>query len=126
MDRFLVSRFLQYSRYEEKSACEPEESDQLSVQTVEKLPELLAKLEQEIMPVWHDLDGAMEMDMAAQFARSLSALAQDHRADGIEKYAAALQEAVESFDVENLQILMGKLPSLIKSLQGDNNDHINR
>lgn len=111
-----LARFLEHSKGELESKQDTGVNGYLTAEGAVRLPELVTKLEQDMMPVWQGLSGAIEIDAAEQFGSHLAEIAEDHQAVGLKRYASLLLEATDNFDVEQIQKLIREFPSLIELL----------
>ena len=84
-------------------------------------PELLAKLQQEEATVWPRLCRTMDMGEIEEFARRLSALADEGHFPGLQAYATALLQEVEMFDVDALPKTLQEFPSVCASARNELN-----
>lgn len=70
---------------------------------IRDLPNLLKSLETEMIPLWEEIKGAVDIEEVETFAGKLEELAQRHAAQDLISYAHSLKEDVESFDIENIE-----------------------
>jgi response regulator RpfG family c-di-GMP phosphodiesterase len=84
-------------------------------------PELLAKLRHEETTVWPRLGRTMDMGEIEEFARRLSAWADEGHFPGLQAYATALLQEVEMFDVDALPKTLQQFPAVCESLRKDVN-----
>ncbi|PHR23957.1 MAG: hypothetical protein COA36_16215 [Desulfotalea sp.] len=95
-----------------------EDEQAMTVEPVEDLEGLITTLEGEMLPIWQEMEGTVEMDVAADFSERLAVIAQHHHATVLKIFVVDLDEAVQNFDIRNLQTLLTAFPSLIHSLKG--------
>ena len=98
-------------RIEEKSGGES-----LEVNGITNLDKLVAALYREILPVYEEVKGAMEMSLVQQLGEGLVTLGQKHNARGLAAYGAELINYVERFDVVNTRRKIQEFPELAKQL----------
>ncbi|MCW5201879.1 PAS domain S-box protein [Desulfobulbus sp. US4] len=84
---------------------------------IERLPDLILRLNGEMAEMWQGLQGAMEMDTAEDFARRLIALAQKHNAQELRTYGENLLSAVQHFEINGIQKILGDFETLLNTIQ---------
>jgi hypothetical protein len=82
---------------------------------------LLAKLRHEETTVWPRLGRTMDMGEIEEFARRLSAWADEGHFPRLQAHAAALLQEVEMFDVDALPKTLQQFPSVCASTREDLN-----
>ncbi|MBM3824835.1 MAG: response regulator [Verrucomicrobia bacterium] len=85
-------------------------------------PELLARLRHEETVVWPMLCRTMDMGEIEDFARRLSACAEEGHFAGLRAHAAALLREVEMFDVDALPKTLKEFPSICESARREQED----
>ena len=82
---------------------------------VEKLPELLAKLQEEEETIWPQLCNTMKMRDLRQFAERLKQWATEFQCNLLLDYATTLESQIEAFDWDGLPKTIMSFPE-VKSL----------
>lgn len=108
-----LSRFLKLTKREMKTSVDQPGKENNMDEIISRPQELITKLETKMIPVWHELDGAMEMDLAQEFAQQLKEMALEYDADDIIRYSEKLSEFIDSFDIKHIQSLLSEFPDLI-------------
>ena len=114
-----LSRFLKLTKREMKTSVDQTGKENNRGEIISRPQELIIKLEQEMIPVWHELDGAMEMDLAQEFAQQLKKMALEYDADDIIRYSEKLSEFIDSFDIKHIQSLLCEFPDMIDPDKGE-------
>ncbi|MCI5144672.1 MAG: response regulator [Candidatus Electrothrix sp. AR3] len=107
------SVLIQLMRFIPYVATEPDEQTDEDKQKIEfgeikHRSELIQRLTDEMLPIREKLKGAIEIDIVEDFARQLAALAKEHNALELLDYAESLFHAVQNFEIDNIQIILGK------------------
>ena len=85
-------------------------------QVIERRPELIARLRQELSTVWPRLCRDMDTGDIEEFARRLQAWAGEGQYPTLQEYAAALLRYVEAFDVDQLTRTLRNFPTVCAAL----------
>ncbi len=83
---------------------------------VEKLPELMEKLEQ-LMPEWETFSGALYLDQIEKFANELKGLGEQYHISAITHYGEELCELAQNFESAQIRNLLKTFPKLRKNLE---------
>jgi PAS domain S-box-containing protein len=115
---YQLSRFLAYTDTSEPAGTpQPAESQSAEPEAVTNRENLVQKLEEEMLPAWAELSGAMDMDEISGFADSLATVANEYGLDRLSEYASDLNEAVLNFDIRKLETTLGKFAEIVNSLK---------
>jgi len=115
----VLFNYLKYSTSEKpKEDDTEEESTKDRAENIINLPELISKLESEMIPEWKTLnDGAIEMDDTSAFAQKLTEMAKDHQCLSLASYAKELLESIDDFDIELIEGLLKGFPEQIETVK---------
>ncbi|MEB3310172.1 MAG: ATP-binding protein [Snowella sp.] len=94
------------------SAIAPEASE-----TIERLPELISKLEAEEHQIWCRLRQTMIMRELRQFAQRLEAWADEYHSTVLRNYALTLEHQIQEFDGDNLSHTVNTFPEVRATLE---------
>jgi len=112
----LLSNYLKYSTQDPPKEKDADESS--TKETIVHLPELISKLESEMIPVWKTLyDGAIELDDTEEFSHKLFDMAKAHQCLSLASYAKELLESVENFDIELIDQLLKAFPGHVEKVK---------
>ncbi|MCP4697984.1 MAG: response regulator [Gammaproteobacteria bacterium] len=114
-----LSRYVHIERQEEPSQASMLPSPEFNMQMPENiagLPVLINILEQELKPVWQELNDVMEMDAIEEFANRLMGLGQEYELPGLTAYAKNLHEFAQHFDIRNILLSLSEFPEIVKLL----------
>lgn len=107
-----------YGRLDEKNVDDPHTVSLHRLAAGAKKPaDLLNAIESEYFPRWERLRNTMFVDEVQEFARDLSALAEQHGADYIQHYARSIAAAAEEFQVDRIERLVRGFDELVKKLR---------
>ncbi|MCI5165097.1 MAG: PAS domain S-box protein [Candidatus Electrothrix sp. GM3_4] len=112
-----LTRFIPCSETE-PDTLPPEEVQDMTLSDIDRLPELVLRLNGEMTEMWQGLKGAIEMDAAEDFAQGLAALAQEYDAQELRSYAENLLSAVRHFEINGIQKILGDFETLLNTIQG--------
>jgi PAS domain S-box-containing protein len=112
----LFKEMLNYLKLSDKKKTEiktpAQQTAEETIETIIHQQELIKKLNNEIMPQWQKLTGAMEMDLIEAFSNHLLKLAKDHQWISMQNYAQKLLGAVDTFDIEMIESLLKEFPQI--------------
>jgi CheY-like chemotaxis protein len=89
----------------------------VSTAALAQRPALLEKLTKEEQTVWPGVCQRMEMGEIEAFARRLKTWADDGEFSELQRYATALLEQVEAFDVDRLPSMLQEFASICRALR---------
>jgi len=89
----------------------------ISPETVARLPELIARLEQELMPQWNELQIKQPVKAVQKFGHDLEKLGQEYNMDTITKFGSDLIVFINHFDIRKMRFLLSGFPELIDQLK---------
>jgi PAS domain S-box-containing protein len=81
-----------------------------------KLPELCGILEERMMPLWQEMNGAIDMNEIDDFAEKVKNLGADYKVPGLIHYAENLRESAQTFDFNNIENSLKAFPTMVKEL----------
>ncbi|MCP4218721.1 MAG: response regulator, partial [bacterium] len=83
---------------------------------ITKLPELLHILQQEMKPLWENLQGAILLEELEAFVELLTKTAKRHKVEYLLNYASTLDICVQDFDIHNIYAVLKKFPTILETL----------
>ncbi len=98
----------------------PEADKELAIEEIERLPDLMKILREEIAPDLEYLKGVMKMSEIAKKCDRLSALGEEYQARGLVAYAEELLGSTRSFDIANIEKRIVEFPGLMETLEKQN------
>jgi len=113
--------FLKHTEKEhlvKESASRDNSESDVNAYIIENLPELINVLESEMIPIWKELKGALNMDDVEGFARKLSGVAQQYNVASLLEYCRSLLEYVEAFDVEKVGSSLNEFSTICEKVKG--------
>ncbi len=99
------------------STVEDEAPGTPPAEEVERLPELLEILETEMLPMWEEIRGMLDMDEIEALAERLIQAGETHRAALLGVYAEDLRDHVQNFDVTRVKQSLREFPGIVKKLK---------
>ncbi len=118
----LLSELSHYLKYTKKvvtdasPAATTEVDCTLNPKEIANLPELIGKIEQEVMPLWKKANIMMKMDIVIAFAEKIIKLGNEYDVPAFIHYGELLQESTLTFDIPYIQKALKEFPVLIKPL----------
>ncbi len=112
----LFDELSHYLDYTEKSRHVHERDNQLACDDIERLPELVSTLRNEILPCLHDLQGAMIMGDIKEFGNRLQSLGKEHRVRELVRCGEELNEFARNFDITNIDSRFKELSETAEQL----------
>lgn len=116
-----LSRYLTHTKKPPKPVRDAATTGDNSVITptsdIAKLPELIGKLEKNIMPIWEDINKIMEMEVVEEFAEKVIQLGCDYNVQGFTHYGEHLRDFAQEFDIINIEKTLGEFPEMVKQVQ---------
>jgi PAS domain S-box-containing protein len=115
----ILFNYLKYSTRQKQEENDVDEaSTQDRTENIINLPELISKLESEMIPEWKTLNnGAIEMDDTSAYAQKLLDMAREHQCLSLASYAKDLLESIDDFDIELIEALLKRFPELIETIK---------
>lgn len=114
-----LSGHLKHKIKNKKDVREPSTGDTVkmtSMDDIERAAELIGVLNDEVMPIWDEINGIMEMDSIEDFSNKLLKLAKKHKAGSLFRYAEELYDFVQYFDIKNIETTLPKFPSIVEEI----------
>ncbi|MDD3961991.1 MAG: ATP-binding protein, partial [Bacteroidales bacterium] len=101
-----------------------EKDQNLSEECKKRLPAMVQRLESEMMPQWFKVKDDLIIFEIQKFVKQCSELIQDYPCQIMQTYVNALNESIDSFDIDSIETLLPKFPEEIgnvKKILQDNN-----
>lgn len=112
----LLFKYLKYSTRQKENTDETPEKK--NTETIINLPELINKLESDMIPKWKSItDSAIAVDETTAFAQKILEMANDHQCVSLASYAKELIESIDNFDIELIEGLLKEFPEQIERLK---------
>ncbi|HAI70344.1 MAG TPA: hypothetical protein DCM38_13030, partial [Gammaproteobacteria bacterium] len=86
-------------------------------ENISRLPELIKKIENEFMPEWQEINGALEMDVLENFAERLVKLGKEYNISILIHYAENLSEFIQNFDITLMKNALKEFPFLLEQIR---------
>jgi PAS domain S-box-containing protein len=91
--------------------------DAASPEIVAGLPELIARLERELIPQWNELQKKQPVKAVQKFGHDLEKLGKEYNIDFVTKFGADLIVYINNFDIRKMRFLLSGFPELIDQLK---------
>ena len=91
--------------------------EKLSDEILEKLPEVIRKIEKELVPVWKKVKEDHFIQEIKDFGELVKNFGADNKIIDLENFGANIIDDAENFDVEKTNYKLNSFPELIKSLR---------
>ncbi len=114
----MFRQMCEFLKYSDKKASKEQKSEQhkLSPGQVEALPELLDRLEKEIMMLWEDILKRQSMERTQQFAEKILETGQKYQIELLTQYGNELMDSIDQFDIDKLSFKINTFPVLIERI----------
>ncbi len=99
------------------SVAETDEGGTFDQEFLDKLPELLDKLEKEILPEWQKLEEALTIRKVVGFSEKVLDFSIAFHCAGLQTWAMNLQQMAEAFEMDKLDSELKNFPEIHKKLQ---------
>ncbi|MFW5799463.1 MAG: PAS domain S-box protein, partial [Spirochaetota bacterium] len=126
-----LTKFLKHKKIEknktlniinnDSAKSEESKTNNISKETLSKLPEIIEKLEKDIMALWKKSKDRSGFDDIAHFAKKVKELGDAYTLEKLSIYGKDLLFYVDSFDIENINRLLASYKNLIKEIKHINN-----
>ena len=90
---------------------------EISADLLAALPDVLAQLEQALLPQWEQLQTIQPVNAVNQFGSDLKTLGERYQLALLADYGTKLSTAIEYFDVTTMRMTLREFPSLIRKLK---------
>ena len=110
-----LSKYLERQTAEIKPA-ESAQSTVISTENIEKLPELIEILKNELVPALHSQKGGLIMSEISLLGERIRDLVATHKVDALYNAAEQLLASIESFDVEGIRTTFSELLNHFQSI----------
>ncbi|MCP4693027.1 MAG: hypothetical protein GY859_33605, partial [Desulfobacterales bacterium] len=114
-----LSQFLKHTKIAEPSDRDPAFDNapkKLSMEDLEKLPELLEKIEEEVLPFLKKIKAVMKVGDIRKFEAIVRGLGEDYQVEGLVDYADKLKKYVQSFDIGKLEKCLTRFFDMFEEL----------
>ncbi len=124
----LLAELLRYLKHTaraepvERAMADNEAFMGLSPENIDRLSELTGQLQEQMIPVWQEIDGVMEMDVIEDFADRVMKLAENYKVPVLIDYAQQLHEFSQSFDITNIDKTLNEFPEIVNALAKTRHD----
>ncbi len=88
-----------------------------STEIVARLPELIARLEQELTPQWNELQKKQPVKAVQKFGQDLEKLGEEYSMNTLTKFGSDLIIYINNFDIRKMRFLLSGFPELIDQLK---------
>jgi len=121
-----ISRFLKHSLKEEASEKIPSATiETLSPEVIEKLPEIIGRLENEFTPLWKSVCEKQFLDEIENFAALIVKFAQEYSLKLLINFGNEIIMHCQNCDIENIEAVLKSYPELVetvKAMKGKNSN----
>ncbi len=114
-----LSLYMKHSKIEKcpvKSGKREKPTD-ISPEILEKLPEIVDRLENEYMVLWKSAVETGFFDNIAEFASQIKEFGEECSLETLQNYGNDLSIQVSSFDIENINVTLNSYPRLVKKIR---------
>jgi len=115
-----LSRFLDYDEKNENVKFGDSlkiVAETLSPETLSKLPEVLQKLEDELTPLWENLQETQPVDEIKRFGEKMKTLGETCNLNVCIQFGEDLIGYIDRFDISNMLTTLNQFPELVKKLR---------
>ncbi|MCP4135853.1 MAG: response regulator [bacterium] len=114
-----LSNYMKHSKTEQLSVKseEREKTSDISPEILEKLPEIVDRLENEYMVLWKSASETGFFDNIEEFARQIKEFGEECLLEILQQYGNDLSIQVSSFDIENINVMLDSYPGLVKKIR---------
>jgi len=112
-------KMLDTSQSSEKALCENDSDTQVALSKIVEPETLVQEIENNMMPQWKLLTGAIDIDEISSFAQKLIDLAKMHHATQLNHYAEQLLEYAENYVIDKIEETVALFPTRFKELSNN-------
>jgi CheY-like chemotaxis protein len=87
--------------------------EMLPEQMVPLMPELIRRLEDEVLPIWKEVTEVFFVDDVSSFAEKLKQIAEKYHSDALVCYSRSVEKAVRNYDVDEIEELLERFPEML-------------
>jgi len=98
-------------------SVEPVAPTMLNTDLLDKLPQIIAILQEELLPEWENIKDTFILFKIEAFATQLTELANEFEFAYLADYAVRIKEQVDSIDLERIKLTLNEFPHLIENLE---------
>ncbi len=119
-----LARFLPFPEQEKRAEKKPPTSElvELLPETLERLPEIVYRLENDFMQEWETIRSTQTFDDMAQFAFRIREFGESNSIVILVKFGSDLLVYVENFDIDKIDATLDAYPELIQKLKAYTNE----
>ncbi len=104
------------SRSKATQKIDKSKSAAIDIADIKQPDQLVSQLRNQLLPLWHDLQGGFVLDEVENFAQQLLDLSKTHNAGAITQYAQELLTHTKAIDIEKLSASLNTFPPLVDQL----------
>ncbi|MCP4344836.1 MAG: response regulator [Desulfobacterales bacterium] len=114
-----LSNYMKHSKTEQifVKPEQREKTSDISSEILEKLPEIVDRLENEYMVLWKSASETGFFDNIEEFARQIKEFGEECLLEILQQYGNDLSIQVSSFDIENINVMLDSYPGLVKKIR---------
>jgi len=112
-----MSRFLKFSTGDESDEPEETLAKLIPPETIARLPEVIAALEQDLMTQWKEFERIQPVKAVEKFGEDLNALGERYNLEILKEFGADLTDCIHNFDIKSMQNRLAEFPDLIDKLK---------
>ncbi len=109
-----MSRHIQYNTMKVRLKSTDQSVEEDSKEVIEEYSQYIKALEDQMIPFWKKLKGAIDMSDVKEFSMELRKLANHHNAHSLKAYAEDLYDLVQQFNVTAVEDLLQQFPDRFK------------
>lgn len=109
----ILSQYLKHYYIKDEQQMEMD----LPKELLPKLPELIEKLERQIIPQWVKLQKKQSMNELKSFAEEINQLASHYHLPVLNRLSQRLISYVDHFDIEKIRKILKTIPSIVQQLR---------
>ncbi len=111
-----LCRFIPYSENQKQSS--PESAPKkLSSEVIEKFPEIIHQIENNLTPQWHKAHASGNFEDIQSFAEQINAFGDQYSIDALIRMGKELRIHVNNFDIDNIDAVLNSYPKWVESVR---------
>jgi PAS domain S-box-containing protein len=110
-----LKKYIKYNSENRNSSFDNQKNKHYNSYDKKKLPELITKLTNELLPMYNEVVQEKMIDKTEEFGRTLANLGQEFSNDVIYEYGNSIVTCADNFDIEKLSEILDQFPALIGS-----------
>ena len=113
-----LKKFLSYKEIEKNFEVQEDRNEnELTQEQKGKMPELIIKLQDKLLPDWETLNSTLIMDEIEEFVNELQFISNQFKIGILEKYSEEFLQSVVSFNLSKIKEHMKNFPDIIEKLK---------